>query len=193
PLDVVINEIKSKLASQGLSFLQSTGSEGENVVIKTLITHESGEWMESEPLILPAYQVGKGGSKNYTAQGCGSAITYGRRYSLTAMLGISSEDDDDGNHASERQENRNETDEQQRENTSETASPKQKNAIRAKIKNISKWTGQSSELTEEAIKNKIGFTSFTELTKVQASEALNVLGKWEDSYRPKEGQDVDNS
>jgi len=209
PLDVVINEIKSKLASQGLSFLQSTGSEGENVVIKTLITHESGEWMESEPLILPAYQVGKGGSKNYTAQGCGSAITYGRRYSLTAMLGISSEDDDDGNHASERQGNTTEEirsmEGRGKENNSWSAqvpkndtnsvaaSDTQKKAMRAKIANISKWTGQSNEITEEAIKNKIVFTSFTELTKVQASEALNVLGKWEDSYRPKEGQDANNS
>ena len=35
-----------------------------------------------------------------TAQGIGSAITYGRRYQLTALLGISSEDDDDGNIAS---------------------------------------------------------------------------------------------
>lgn len=35
-----------------------------------------------------------------TAQAIGSAITYGGRYQLTALLGISSEDDDDGNIAS---------------------------------------------------------------------------------------------
>ncbi|MDP4159786.1 MAG: ERF family protein, partial [Bacillota bacterium] len=30
----------------------------------------------------------------------GSSITYGRRYALSAILGIASEEDDDGNHAS---------------------------------------------------------------------------------------------
>lgn len=98
PLDVVINTVKPILAKNGLSFIQSTGSEGENIVIVTLLLHESGEWIESEPLILPAYQLKSGGVKEYNAQGAGSSITYGRRYSLAATLGISSEDDSDGNH-----------------------------------------------------------------------------------------------
>jgi len=36
-----------------------------------------------------------------TAQGAGSAVTYARRYSLCAALGIAAEDDDDGNAATE--------------------------------------------------------------------------------------------
>ena len=51
--------------------------------------HTSGEWIETDPLGLKA--------EKQTAQGTGSAVTYGRRYSLSAALGISSEDDDDGN------------------------------------------------------------------------------------------------
>lgn len=100
PLDVVINTVKPVLAANGLSFSQSTGSEGENVIIKTLIIHESGEWIETDPLVLPAYQIKGGGVKEFNAQGAGSAITYARRYSLSAALGLSSEDDDDGNAAS---------------------------------------------------------------------------------------------
>jgi len=34
-----------------------------------------------------------------TAQGAGSAITYGRRYALAAALGLASDEDDDGNGA----------------------------------------------------------------------------------------------
>lgn len=100
PLEVVITTVKPIMARHGLSFLQSTSTEGENVIITTLLMHESGEWIESDPLTLPAYQSRKGGGKEFTAQGAGSAITYGRRYSLSAMLGISSEDDDDADHAS---------------------------------------------------------------------------------------------
>lgn len=97
PLDVVINTVKPILAKYGLSFIQSTGSENETIIITTTLLHDSGEWLESSPLILPAYQLKGGGQKEFNAQGAGSAITYGRRYSLSAMLGISSEDDDDGN------------------------------------------------------------------------------------------------
>lgn len=33
-------------------------------------------------------------------QGAGSAITYARRYALVSMLGLNVDEDDDGNHAS---------------------------------------------------------------------------------------------
>lgn len=99
PLDAVINTVKPILAKHGLSFLQSTSSEGESIIIQTIIMHESGEWIESDPLKLPAYQLKKGGEKDFNAQGAGAAITYGRRYSLSAALGISSEDDNDANPA----------------------------------------------------------------------------------------------
>jgi hypothetical protein len=97
PLDVVINTVRPILAKHGLSVIQSTGSEGESIIIKSMLLHESGEWIESDPLALPGYQLKGGGMKEFNAQGAGSAITYGRRYSLSAILGISSEDDDDAN------------------------------------------------------------------------------------------------
>lgn len=59
-------------------------------VLITRITHgESGEWVEAYmPLIKPDARGG--------VQALGSALTYTRRYSLVAMLGIVPEDDDDG-------------------------------------------------------------------------------------------------
>lgn len=97
PLHEVINVIREPLSKNGLSYIQSTLTEGQNVIITTLLMHESGEYIESDPLSLPGLQSLKGGSKDFTPQGIGSAITYGRRYSLTAILGIASEDDTDGN------------------------------------------------------------------------------------------------
>jgi hypothetical protein len=92
PLQDILSSVRPLLAKQGLAILQNPSGDGKNIAISTLILHESGEWIELDPLILQAEKA--------TAQGAGSAITYGRRYALSAALGISSEDDDDGNHAS---------------------------------------------------------------------------------------------
>lgn len=91
PLNEILNEVRPILAKYGLSVMQSPSADGDKVSVVTLLMHESGEWLESCPLALKADKP--------TAQGAGSAITYGRRYSLSAVLGISSEDDDDGNNA----------------------------------------------------------------------------------------------
>lgn len=55
----------------------------------TLLTHKSGQWLKSE--------VGIGSASTY--QDLGSAITYLKRYSYCAILGIVADDDDDVNAA----------------------------------------------------------------------------------------------
>lgn len=92
PLNEVLNVSRPILAKYGLSVTQSTREENGEILVTTLLIHDSGEWIEFEPLALKP-------EKN-NPQGFGSAITYGRRYTLSAALGISSEDDDDGNSAS---------------------------------------------------------------------------------------------
>jgi len=90
PLDVVINTAKESLGKYGLSYIQIPSGNGESVSCVTILMCE-GEWIESDVLTLKADKV--------TAQGAGSAITYARRYQLSAMLGLAGEEDDDGNHA----------------------------------------------------------------------------------------------
>lgn len=89
PLPDVLNALKSVMGKYGLAAIQNPYTEDDKVLITTMITHESGEWLETDPLALRP-------EKN-TPQGVGSAITYGRRYALSAVLGIASEEDDDGN------------------------------------------------------------------------------------------------
>lgn len=89
----ILNTVRPVLGKYGLSVIQTPSStDGINVQISTLLLHESGEWFEPEPLIVKVEKA--------TAQGVGSAVTYARRYSLSAILGVASEDDDDGNEAS---------------------------------------------------------------------------------------------
>jgi hypothetical protein len=90
-LDVLIDTAKPLLQKNGLSYLQSCSGDGSNIVVTTLLMHNSGEWIESDPLTLKADKA--------TAQGAGSAITYARRYALAAALGLASDEDDDGNGA----------------------------------------------------------------------------------------------
>ncbi len=84
---------RAPLADNGLSVFQPVTAEGSRVTVTTLLAHKSGQWISSDLTLT---------SDKATAQGVGSAITYGRRYGLSAMVGIAPEDDD-GNLASGRQ------------------------------------------------------------------------------------------
>jgi hypothetical protein len=92
PLNEILNEVRPLLSRHGLAVIQNTMSIEDKIGIQTIIIHSSGENIASDILLLKA--------DKDTAQGQGSAITYGRRYQLSAMLSIASEDDDDGNTAS---------------------------------------------------------------------------------------------
>lgn len=86
-LDHLLATVLPVLNRNGVTLVQmpSTGERGEPALTTTLL-HESGEQISSQmPLILP---------KN-DPQGQGSALTYARRYALSAALGISAERDDD--------------------------------------------------------------------------------------------------
>lgn len=87
-----LTEVIDKVAPEfGLTYIQEdlTDTDKGMVGVTTLLIHESGEWIELEPLFLKA--------DKQTAQGYGSAITYARRYALSSAFGIASETDDDGN------------------------------------------------------------------------------------------------
>ena len=99
PLQDILALVRPLLSKQGLSIVQSTTGDLENVTITTMLLHESGEYLETEDFVLKGEQTLKGGGKVINVQGAGSMITYIRRYQVSAILGLSSEDDDDGNHA----------------------------------------------------------------------------------------------
>jgi len=67
-----------------------TTDEPGYIGLTTRLLHSSGEWVEGH-FRVPALDVK---SKTETAQAVGSALTYMRRYSLAAALGITQEDDD---------------------------------------------------------------------------------------------------
>ena len=85
----VMDALREPFAAHGLSYVQPLSTAENAVVVTTRLMHSSGQWLE-ESLAVPL-------AKN-DAQGLGSAATYGRRYTLSAMGGIA-QVDDDGNAA----------------------------------------------------------------------------------------------
>ena len=92
-LESVWDACRELLAENGLSIIQMPGNyfEGRMWLI-TRLCHESGEWIEQE-MSVPVQKM--------DVQGCGSALSYMRRYSLSAFIGIV-QSDDDGNAASQK-------------------------------------------------------------------------------------------
>lgn len=83
--------IRKPLSENGLAYTQFVRTDNGKVQIETMLLHKSGQFM-SETLEIPLMK--------QDAQSIGSATSYGRRYSLMAIIGIAaSEDDDDGNAA----------------------------------------------------------------------------------------------
>ena len=89
-LAAIRDAITPTLTKNGISVIQPTVM-GEGVlVVTTRLMHSSGQWIESEYPII---------NDTNKPQAMGSALTYARRYSLAAICGIASDEDDDANAA----------------------------------------------------------------------------------------------
>lgn len=92
PLDEILNATRPALSENGLAIIQTTDEGDYGTLLKTSLIHASGQWYNSYK-ILGQYE---------DPQKFGGALTYYRRYQVSTVLGISSEDDDDANGATDR-------------------------------------------------------------------------------------------
>lgn len=85
-LNECIQAAREHLSKNELAVIQTTELSGDNnIVIVTILAHSSGEWIKSKLKMTP---------KKDDDQGRGSSITYGRRYSFAAIVGLAQKDDD---------------------------------------------------------------------------------------------------
>lgn len=87
-LGAVYEACRTQCAAQGICITQLATTVDGRPAVWTMLGHTSGQWIRSL-LVIPADKP--------TAQGMGSALTYGRRYALSAIVGIAADEDDDGN------------------------------------------------------------------------------------------------
>ncbi len=92
-LDGIQDKIFPVLAKHNFAFVAAPSTfdnQGHLPSLKYKLVHASGQAFDYEMALF---------LKSPDPQGQGSAITYARRYALSAILGLSTGDDDDGNHA----------------------------------------------------------------------------------------------
>jgi len=83
------NACSDILNDHGIHISQPTMREGDLFVIRTILTHSSGETMQDLGVPIVGWQ-----SASNPMQAFGSGQTYARRYGLCGMVGIAPEDDD---------------------------------------------------------------------------------------------------
>jgi hypothetical protein len=87
-LSSVLNAIRGPLTANGLALAMAPVYADGRAGVEWMLTHKSGQWMAGEVLYRLAQD---------TPQGAGSATTYARRYTASALGLIAADDDDDGN------------------------------------------------------------------------------------------------
>ena len=87
PLENIMAAVKDGLSDNGLAMTQGVVQDS----MLTTLLHTSGQWLQNSTPIIRGEQPGP--------QAYGSALTYARRYGITSLLGVVSEEDDDANAA----------------------------------------------------------------------------------------------
>lgn len=95
-LQAIWEACREALTKNGLSVAQVVDTIASMQVLVTFLLHSSGQWISSAYPLRPVKD---------DPQGMGSAISYARRYSLAAMVGVYQTDDD-----AETAQNRNKSD-----------------------------------------------------------------------------------
>jgi len=91
-LDSILEMARPVLAKNKLAIIQTEDIVDSMIVVQTILMHESGEYAET---ISKAPYIELKGMNSY--QSLGAGITYLRRYAISSLLGIASEEDTDAN------------------------------------------------------------------------------------------------
>ena len=164
PLENVVEAITESASKNGLSFTQFPSSDEDgNVTVGTLVMHSSGEWIEYDPIKMKPV-------KN-DPQSIGSAITYAKRYALSAIFGITSDQDDDGNEDTQ-------TKKQQPKKVNEPViSVEKANYYLKEIATISAEKGKEDGSIVKWFLNHLGVVDYKMIKQSQIEDADMLLGK----------------
>ena len=173
PLENVVDSITQAANKHGLSFTQFPSSdENGNVTVGTMVMHESGEWIEYDPICLKPV-------KN-DPQAVGSAITYAKRYALSAIFGITSDNDDDGNEATQLGKTASKTIQKKQVSTTSNKIPKEVvKAYKDGIQSVIDRTGKTDGSITRWFCENLGVVKIEDITMEQISLADGLLKKLE--------------
>ncbi|PTG54707.1 single-stranded DNA-binding protein [Staphylococcus chromogenes] len=169
PLENVVEAIDEAATPHGLSYTQWALNDGEGRVgVATMLMHESGEYIEYDPVFMNA-------EKN-TPQGAGSLISYLKRYSLSAIFGITSDQDDDGNAASGKQ-----------SKLEPKANSKRVGVLKQEVLNfVELMKSLNKDVTQQQVEQRFGIQNYTAITEQQAVNIINNMRTMAIKYKENE-------
>ena len=175
PLENVVDSITRAANKHGLSFTQFPSSdENGNVTVGTMVMHESGEWIEYDPICMKPV-------KN-DPQAVGSAITYAKRYALSAIFGITSDNDDDVNEATQLGKATSNAMPNKQVPTTNNKIPKEVvKAYKDAIQSVIDRTGKNDGSIMRWFCEKLGVAKIEDITMEQISLADGLLNKMENN------------
>ncbi|KIX91449.1 single-stranded DNA-binding protein [Staphylococcus microti] len=169
PLENVVEAIDEAATPHGLSYTQwALNDDSGRIGVATMLMHESGEYIEYDPVFMNA-------EKN-TPQGAGSLISYLKRYSLSAIFGITSDQDDDGNAASGKQ-----------NKTDPKVSNKTVGILKQEVLNfVELMKSLNKDVTQQKAEKEFGIQSYTSMTEQQAVNTINKIKAMAKKYKENE-------
>ncbi len=168
-ISAIYDAVREVLPKHGLCFVQTMlPTDGTRAHVRTTLAHKSGQWFASE-CVMPLDRQGG-------AQGMGSAITYARRYSLSAILGVVADEDDDGNGAQGRN-NRAQIEKDRAAAKANNPNPPSDPQRKMFMSMMSKKHNGNRDAILDDLSKYFGrkIASSNELTKAEISEMIEVL------------------
>lgn len=160
PLENVVEAIADCAPKHGLSYLQWPVNYETKIGVVTMLLHSSGEYIEFDPMYMRP--------EKDTPQGNGSTLTYLRRYALSTVFGITSDQDDDGNAGSGNGAP------PKNQPAPNAVKPKTVGVIKTKVMRFAKMRDKNATDVYKALKCK----DVEQLTEEQGQKAIETLDKW---------------
>ena len=175
--DTLAEYVRPILTKHGMSVFQSLKTdENGKVGVATTLFHESGEYIESDyvfcDVIIP---ISNNGKKILTeGQATGVCITYLRRYSLNAALGINGDKDTDGSYSDDNEGN---SDQPTYNNSTPAAAPDNLDAALAYKLSFGKYNGKTLSEIWNTDLSYIKWLANNEKTDAQIKAAINIINE----------------
>jgi len=171
-LDTIIETIRQPLSENGLAIIQMpiNGEQGK-IGVKTILTHKDGGHLINEFFVNELSE-----QRMNAVQAIGSVITYLRRYGISAMLNLASEEDTDaGNLPGKGRDTQAQPKKPQTPPTQQAKPTPASQSQRNMIFGLADKLGFSAEYIKEQVKQRNNLGSFTELTLEQAKKTIDIL------------------
>lgn len=159
-LSACLEAAREPMKKNGFSHNQLPEFDGQMVHVTTMLLHTSGQWMKSRLSLKPVKQ---------DPQAVGSAITYARRYSFCAMIGLTQKDDDG-----------------QAGSKVEKIGNLKAEAIRAALPNLVKTNGEAFEMSEIEFCQKTRYESIDAIPLDDWGKVVGWLEQQGADFGPKE-------